>query len=141
MVGLPKCTNCCQMVTTTCKLGGAVVMPRDMSYKSETVLNWITTTDETWARAYDPELKKTGYQMLSSTFTKKTQGVIKSVTQKDDRSFWRVWKVCMCVTLFTGVRLQIHRITRQFCNIRKVLQLRRNMQERLRMLSPYVLML
>jgi hypothetical protein len=79
--------------------------------------------------------------MLSSTFTKKTQGVIKSVTQKDDHSFWWVWKVCMCVTLFTGVRLQIHRITRQFCNIRKVLQLRRNMQERLRMLSPYVLML
>jgi hypothetical protein len=32
-----------------------------MSYQSETVVNWITTTVETWARAYEPELKKTMY--------------------------------------------------------------------------------
>jgi hypothetical protein len=42
-----------------------------MSYKSETVLNWIIATDETRARACEPELKKTVYKMLSSTVTKK----------------------------------------------------------------------
>ena len=59
------------------------------------------------------------YQMLSSTFTKKTQGLIKSVTQKDDHSFWHMLKVCMFVTLFTGVILQIYHITSRFCSIKK----------------------
>lgn len=129
------------MVATTCKLGGVVVMPRDMPYQYETALNWITTTDETWARAFEPELKKTVCQILSSTFTKKTQGLIKSLTQKDDYSFWHMWKVRMCVTLFNGLRLRMHHITSQFCSIKKNLQLCKSMQEWLQMLSSYILIL
>jgi len=81
-VGLQNVQDWCQMGATTFRLGAAIVMPRDISYQSETVLNWIIAIDETWTRAYEPELKKTVYHMPSFTFTKKTQGLIKCHPKK-----------------------------------------------------------
>jgi hypothetical protein len=60
------------------------------------MLTGITTTDGTWVRAHEAELKLTVLQMLSSTVTKKTQGLIKSVTHEADDHFGICGR-CACV--------------------------------------------
>jgi len=47
------------------------INPENYHHEGDNMMNWGIATNETWARAYEPELKPTVLLMKSSAFTTK----------------------------------------------------------------------